>query len=297
MPSTSASVYALHHTLPMGYVVSPFISPARFQNTVDMVFQDLQESMDGNQWIIVVGLSPALIRRLADAEHPLENLNYRFQWDGVIGLVKVIASYFHILATTQLVGAIDSQLSAMLNATTHIRWGANTAHEPTAHNGKQPDEAFFPPSRWAPVSQTWSCPTLIIETGVPQSLSRLREDAKWWFASTNGNVRIVLILIFSGSTLHIEKWQLAPPNGPRPLGREDINALRLQNPPMPPLVPQLPATQQAYAAQEIEVTWSHAAGAPLVLPFAALFDQQPGPGQHNIVLEAQDLCSVAGCLL
>ncbi|CAI7656118.1 unnamed protein product [Penicillium bialowiezense] len=286
MPSVFASVYAIHHTLPMGYL-----------NTMDKVFQDLQESMDGNQWIIVVGLSPALIEQLANAEHPLMSLNYRFQWDGLIGLVKVIPSYRQIIATAELVGAIDTQISAMLSAATLTRWSANTAHKPTAHTGKQPDEAFFPSSRWSPASQTWSCPTLIIETGVPQSLSRLREDAKEWFANTNGNVRIVLVIIFSGSTLHIEKWQLAPLDAPRPLGREYINALRLQKAAMPPLIQQLPETQQAYAAQEIEVTRDHAEGAPLVLPFAALFDQQPGPGQRDVVLEARHLCPAANVLL
>jgi hypothetical protein len=81
---------------------------------------------------------------------------------------------------------------------------------------------------------------MVIETGVSESFPRLREDAKWWLAASSGDVRIALVVSIKKAKVEFEKWQLAPPNAPRPLTRQYIDILRLRNQ-KPPLFQQ-PAT-------------------------------------------------------
>lgn len=289
-------VVSLTHGLPDGYMVRPFGESARLNVDVAEVLRRFQDNGDGNQWILLVALSSGTIEKLGNQEYPLEELNYRFQWDGTIGLIKVIVASSHVSTTDQLTRSIDHHISAMRNPQRETKWVANTAYKPTATKGKQADQAFLPSSRFSPISPTWMCPTLVIETGVSQSLPRFRENAKWWFENSNGDVRMVLILTISESNIRFEKWQLAPPNAPRPMSAEYIHALCQQSPPVPPLVQQPPETQQAYMAQEIEVNLAEAIGTSLVLPFAALFDQVPGPGDEDVVLGPQDLRSITECL-
>lgn len=295
MSSEPTPIQRLTQGLPTGYIVRPFAQSIGLDADVDLILSLLRETGDGNQWVLLVALAPETIARLADAEHPWGELGYRFQWDDQIGVLKVVADYSHIITTDHLTRTIDHHLYAVPIAIIGHQWIANTAYQPTPTTGKQADQALLPLSRWANNHPASNCPTLVIETGLQMSLPRLRENAKWWFANSNGNVRIVLVITISVNKVRIEKWQLAPPGAPRPLSCGDFNALHHQNPP-PPLVQQFSASQQPYSAQEIEVTSGGVTGAPLVLPYAALFDQAPGPGAADVVLGATELRSVASCM-
>ncbi|KAJ8126979.1 hypothetical protein O1611_g6658 [Lasiodiplodia mahajangana] len=54
-----------------------------------------------------------------------------------------------------------------------------------------------------------SWPTLVIEAGVSESSSTLREDMRWWFLASNHNVKIVLLTKFDhqNQTIIIERWE------------------------------------------------------------------------------------------
>jgi hypothetical protein len=136
-----------------------------------------------------------------------------------------------------------------------MTWGMTTTHSGThSRKGKQPDQCFWPATRQPTGGQLRSWPTLVIETGVSESLPKLRADALWWFQNSNGDVRIVLVLSINKNRriALLEKWQLAPANTPQPMTRATLNQLRQQvPPPMPPLVRQMPTAQQPYAHQEI----------------------------------------------
>lgn len=136
---------------------------------------------------------------------------------------------------------------------------------------------------------------LVIETGVSESLPRLRADADWWFTNSNGAIRIVLLFSIrkASKRVVVEKWQLAPPGTAAPLTTNAINLLRQQQPtPMPPLVQQPAAMQLPYAAQEITIETNQIRGSPLIIPFQALFDRLPQGNEHDIVLGDQDLRSI-----
>ncbi|KAJ9392871.1 hypothetical protein DTO063F5_8 [Paecilomyces variotii] len=142
---------------------------------------------------------------------------------------------------------------------------------------KEADESFHPGSRFGNGNAAFPWPTLVIEIGNAQSLAKLREDVRWWFENSEGDVRIVLLMIVHqrSRTITLEKWQLAPPNTP-PLTRASINAFRQAVPPtMPPLVRQI----------------------ALMLPFHALLDSAPVPPQSDFSLYTSRACSYGAAYL
>ncbi|KAI2791265.1 hypothetical protein POX_c04122 [Penicillium oxalicum] len=284
--------------LPDTYTVHRFSTMKRLQAEAQRTRQNLLETEDGNQWIVVLGLSPSVIQKLDDDHTSLGDVTYRFQWEGTAGLIKVVPSHSHDTTTDRFTRYIDSRLSAMGIDTFYIMWAATSTYKPTPAKGKQGDQTFIPPSRWPSAQQTadWGWPTFVLETGVSESLPRLREDARWWFADSRGDVRIVLLISIKKSCVKFEKWQLAPPNAARPLTRAYINSMLSQSPSMPPLIQQPAATQQAYCAQEVEVTPTDIHGAPIILPFAALFDRDPGPSETDVVINAQQLRAIVHVL-
>ncbi|KAJ5487327.1 hypothetical protein N7530_001627 [Penicillium desertorum] len=73
---------------------------------------------------------------------------------------------------------------------------------------------------------------------------------------------------------------------------------------MPPLIGQPAQLQQAYCADMVDVTASSIAGmpnvvtgAPMVLPFIAIQDRPPGPGEGDIVLGRQEFDEITDLLL
>ncbi|KAJ5931494.1 hypothetical protein N7516_005983, partial [Penicillium verrucosum] len=100
-----------------------------------------------------------------------------------------------------------------------------------------------------------------------------------------GRVRIFIIISVKPTSLTFDKRvrqkQLAPSNTPRPLTRAYLRPLRTQTSSVlpPPLTIQLITTQQPYSTQEVYVEPNRINGAPLVIPFVAIYDRLPGPGE------------------
>lgn len=260
--SHNMTVPALIKGLPTGYIVRAFTHFEQLEADAERILQGLQETQYGNQWIVVIGLSESAIEVLDGEERSLLGTDFRFQWEGSIGLIKVVPSP-HNMITDPVTRAVDDRLRAMGVHREDISWAGTTTYKPTPTRGKQGDQAFLPrsrcpcPSRQRPLG--W--PTLVIETGVSASRPRLREDAKWWFTASDGHVRIVLVIGIEKNKVTFEKWQLDPSNT---------------------------AVQQAYLAHAVEVTSAGIQGAPMILPFAALCDRTPGPREVDVVLDAQD---------
>ncbi|KAI2703907.1 hypothetical protein CBS147372_2376 [Penicillium roqueforti] len=237
--------------LPDNHMVRVFTSMNRLRTAANEVFASLDNKQSTNQWLLVLGLPTTVIKRLDEDRNCLEAIDYRFQWQGRSGLIKVIPTAQHETITTRVMFSVNDALAAMGLHWSDSEWVGHTTYKPNLAKGKQPDNAFLPPSRCTiPLSSTgW--PTLVIETGVSESLSQLRADAAKWFADSNGDVRIALVIAIKDSRVDIEKWQLAP---------EGASPLDLQ----------VPDSQQPYCAQEITITPQGVTGTPLVLPFTAL---------------------------
>jgi hypothetical protein len=125
---------------------------------------------------------------------------------------------------------------------------------------------------------------LIVEAEVSETLARLRVDADWWLANSNGDVKIVVIIciVRAAKSLVIEKWCLPPRTPATPATRANapiatkIQELTIiQNPPILP--PQ--GTSPTYSVT----------GAPLILEFEKLLLRAPVPPEGDVIFTSADL--------
>jgi hypothetical protein len=119
-----------------------------------------------------------------------------------------------------------------------------------------------------------------------ESHPKLEADAKWWFANSSGDVRVVLLIVLNPTYVRFEKWQLISPNA-RPVTQAYIDQLRANPAHSPPIVRQVPSYQHAYSAQEVTVTATTVTGAPMTLPFTALYERPRGPNEGDVVITSQ----------
>lgn len=282
--------------LPESYQLRSFSSLSnlkQLQNEVKDIYDQLENNgWQGNQWLLILGMTQAAIEKLRNQPDCLSPIAFRFQWIGTTGLIKVVPGVAHDFTTSNVDHYINNTLVRMGLPDSALVWG-HTVTSPgtvTTH-GKQPDECFYPPGRQPSNNQLNGWPTLVIETGVSESLRKLRKDTTWWFENSSGDTRIVLLISIKVNTKQIlfEKWQLAPPNLPTPVTRQAIQQLRQQPNLMPPLVQQPPNAQIAYCHQEVMITPTRITGGPFVIPFMAMFNVPPTGTQGDIIINQQAL--------
>ncbi|OCL00245.1 uncharacterized protein K441DRAFT_97134 [Cenococcum geophilum 1.58] len=170
--------------------------------------------------------------------------------------------------------------------------GGTTFH---GHNSsKEADSAYKPISR----TQETDWPTIVFESGLSESLTRLRHDAQWWLTNSGGDVNIVVVISITPAVkrLRFEKWCLRPAPGNMPTTRAHPN----RNPLVPTRVQEVtvtqnPAAQPSTAAQPSATIQpgpppSYAvAGAPLTLEFQDILLRAPVPPEGNVTFTRADL--------
>lgn len=287
--------------LPAEHSIHVFSNRERLQAEAHEVLNALARNQwDGNQYILVLGISKSVIDKLDNDKDFLGGIDYRFQWEGTAGLIRIIPSAPHEQINSDFTVLVGEQLAGMGVHRSERRWGLATTYRPSAgtgNKGKQGDQIFLPTPRQPVGSQVVDWPTLVLEIGVSESKPKLEEDTKWWFNNSNGRVRIVLLVLVRKQKLVFEKWQLLPPGAPANATRLYLASLRQQPPHMPPLGVQAAANQRCYSAQEVTVDRNGVAGAPMFLPFRALFDRNPGPGESDVMITAQDFQEITATVL
>ncbi|KAJ5963493.1 uncharacterized protein N7479_003369 [Penicillium vulpinum] len=279
---------SLRLRLPPGHVVLKFsLSGIRIEGK--KICESLKENSDGNQWIVILGLTPKAIEILDDERcDDLGGISYRFRWEGSTGLIKVIPpGMIHGIVRQNLSSVIGRKLESMGLSWKEWRWIGRATHKPAApvSKGKQADQAFIPPSRFrGRIRPSGLWPTLVIETGVLESLPRLRLNAREWLTNPGKKVRIVVLIIITKSEITFERWELAPVPVSYPL----IDGLCQQNCSIPPPTPAV-SVQQVYSAQQVHVSANQVLGAPLVLPFHAVYNRPPQEGEGDILIGKKDL--------
>ncbi|KAK4039565.1 hypothetical protein C8A01DRAFT_16452 [Parachaetomium inaequale] len=125
-------------------------------------------------------------------------------------------------------------------------------------------------------------PTLVIEAGVSESLNGLRNDMRWWFATSDHQVKIVLLAKFEHArrAIILEKWE-EEATGTRSGAMMTRHAAAVQ-----PVLQQINTITQDLTADP--VSYNVTSGA-LVLEFRLLFLRDPGPGEGDFVLSVQQL--------
>ena len=77
------------------------------------------------------------------------------------------------------------------------------------------DDTTYKPLTTRRRGEDW--PTIIFESGLPESLQRLRVDAGWWLENSGGHVKIVVLISLNlaqtPQSIQIKKWELAPAQG------------------------------------------------------------------------------------
>ena len=129
-----------------------------------------------------------------------------------------------------------------------------------------------------------SCwPTIVIEAGVSETLNMLRRTMEWWFATSDHQVKIVLLvkIVPSERTIFLEKWIEAPVHEPRE-GAITRAAARVR-----------PNLDQVIVLSNPTMSYDPATfvvhrGA-LRLEFDLLFLRQPDFGESDIILGIETL--------
>ena len=153
--------------------------------------------------------------------------------------------------------------------------------------GKSADYSFMPSERYWQSEELgiipW--PTCVIESGLSASLPRLREDVKWWFQRSNGEVRVVLVVIVNllEDVTCVEKWQLKHPS------RVNLGGvLPSESKNHPPVYRIPPDLQRPYIAQSATIMSDCVTGSfPIVLPYQTIFDR-PSKKKKDILLTRKD---------
>ena len=177
--------------------------------------------------------------------------------------------------------------SAIINLVKSWRSIGSTTYRSQGHpggDGGEGDSTGGPkPERGKP--NDW--PTLVIESGDSESLSRLRMDMEWWFRTSNHQVKIVLLAKFNHHRceIQLEKWE-EEPQAVRPGAMTTrLVAARVAAGTLTPVKRQRRTiTRSATNPPSFNV----ARGA-LVLSFRLLFLRNPGPGEGDFVFGIPDL--------
>ena len=149
--------------------------------------------------------------------------------------------------------------------------GATRFHSP-GRRSKEGDAGFKCASRTG--IQDW--PNLMIEVGYSEPLSQLHLDAKWWLVASNGQTRMVIIILVSTNpnSLHIEVWEMhANPNRRSP--RSPVN------------IPTM-----SYALDIDGAGTVNSPNGSLTIPYTVLFDN-PHPNAQDIVFNKAELSTIA----
>lgn len=117
-----------HHdltaALPLEHIVRVFSTRARLQTEAQAVLDSLNiNEWDGNQWILVLGLSKSVIDRLNNDKGFLAGIYYRFQWEGTTGLIKIVPSASHEQINSDFTALVSEKLAAMGIHRNRRRWG------------------------------------------------------------------------------------------------------------------------------------------------------------------------------
>ena len=155
-----------------------------------------------------------------------------------------------------------------------VNIGATTFKTPRV--SKEGDTAFKPRSIRARKAD-W--PTIVIESGWSESLTRLRQDARGWLENSRGKVKIVLLISIGrrARTIIIEKWENRPVSANRAATRSNTT--------------QTPTQIQVITINSDSNTVN---GAPLTLEFRKIFLRQAVPPlEHDFTFTTQDLSEFA----
>jgi hypothetical protein len=277
---------------PEGYADAPlyrFTGIPDLQNRVDSVYDALRAGRTTQQYLVFRGVTKDHLARIDRQRVKVGNHTRMTHYTDTDLLIIKVPSAEHEAAHLTLSDKVNHKLEGMGLARLSL-WpcGSTTYHG--FSSSKEGDSAYKPRCRHG--RGEW--PTLVIEAGFSETLTKLRTDAQWWLTNSRGAVKIVIVVWIKPveKSLWIEQWCMPLPIRPGPVTRAhsiantNANANTtvpmkiqeltvIQDPPIPPL----PGTIATYTVT----------GAPLILDFDELLLRAPVPPEGNVILTAADL--------
>ena len=234
-------------------------------------------------FITVTRVSPS---HFTEIQHEREKRRRKFRFRRYDSdhqtLLITIPTYLHEALHIGIYQAFRDQLVRRGVANSWTTIGAATCRAQQGHPGGDGGEGDSTggPKLERGLKDAW--PTLVVEAGVSESLAGLRNDMRWWFATSDHQVRIVLLAKFEHTrrAIILEKWE-EEPCSTRPGATTTRRAATLQ----PVLRQTITITQDTTTDP---ASYNVTRGA-LVLGFSLLFLRDPGPGEGDVVLSVQEL--------
>ena len=277
-PTESSATEGLEHVN-----IHLYAGISNMQKLINSQSERLQKGDSNQQYLIFTRVRAADLAKIDDVRSSLgksTRMTYYTDTDQLI--IKLMPSAKHEKAHLNLGKKFVAKLIRMgMPEDLFDSVGAQRFEGPTS--SKEADTAYKPlPARRR--DEDW--PTIVFESGLSESLRRLRVDARWWLENSGGDVKIVVLISLNIAratrtlqSIRIEKWELAPAQ--RRITRSVAN-----NPP----------AEVPTKVQEITINPNTVTGAPLILHFQKIFLRQPTPPEADIVFSAQDLSDFSASL-
>ncbi|OOF95831.1 hypothetical protein ASPCADRAFT_405533 [Aspergillus carbonarius ITEM 5010] len=158
------------------------------------------QAKDVTQYISYKHVSPQKFTWIDEHRDQLEcKVRFAYYPDISTMIIK-IPTREHEITHTNIGETVTIQIRNMgIPRDEYLALGATIYVGPTASK-KESDAAWINPTL-RPKHDDW--PFLVMEVGVSESLSRLRQDVAWWISNSRGQVRIVLLIQVTRSSKRI----------------------------------------------------------------------------------------------
>lgn len=178
-------------------------------DTLKMERSRQQEDFDASEWVLFTGVDKQTFSRdfLNSDNELIARCWNSYDSSHHLLLAEMTVSRAHEIAATEFQRILTTCLIPMgLNGCLKC-FGSATC---VADDGsaKQPDCQFLP--KRPPPGRTTKWPSLVIESGLSESPSKLMSDARFWLYESQGDVQMVITIKIgrSSPSISLESWEL-----------------------------------------------------------------------------------------
>jgi hypothetical protein len=251
--------------------INQFVGIAKMRKAIDLQSTRLQKGVSNQQYLVFRPVTEVDLAKMDSVRHSIGKHTRMTHYTNTnLLIVKLMPSAKHQSAHLSLgMGLVSKVIKIGMSYRELCPMGGT--RYPGHTSSKEGDSTYKPSSR----KKELDWPTIVFESGLSESLRRLRSDAKWWLENSGGDVKIVVLISIkpADKRLQIEKWELAPSLNQRAT-RAHSN----------------PNTQIPSQIQEITIMPNNiVTGSPLVLEFQKIFLRPPVLPESDITFTAADL--------
>jgi hypothetical protein len=259
--------------------IQQFIGISNLRKMVKSHAAKLQAGDSNQQYLVFQPVTQDDLTKIDRVRHTIgKDTRVTHYIDKSLLIIKLMPSAAHGSAHLNLAGDLVVKMLGMGMARRDLRSLGGTRFD-GRRSSKEGDSVFMPRTRMLQ-SGTIRWPTIVFESGLSETLHRLRCDANWWLETSKGEVKIVIIISIkpAQTKLHIERWERAPLAGRRLTTRASSNN---------------PNVEVSTKMQEVDIDPNGVIGAPLILEFQKVFLRQAVPPEGDFIFTAPDLASWA----